>query len=73
MEQNTDNEESKDNPDWGNLLLQKPHAEEGQQQSSETRNQLVQVVLQSRGLDLVKSQTASLLCQSIVDTLRTLW
>lgn len=46
MAYNTYGKQSDDDNNWGYALLQQPHAQESQQQRSQTWNQSIQVILQ---------------------------
>lgn len=65
----TYSKQSQDDNDWGNTLLQKPHAEQGQQQRNKTRNQSIQVVLQGSNLYRLQGHAGGELLDSSLDAL----
>ena len=67
MAYNTYGKQSNDDNDWGYALLQQPHAQESQQQWSQTWNQSIQVILQGSNLDWLQGHTGSNLLEGHLD------
>ena len=58
MADDTDNEQCKNDNDRGDVLLQQSHAEQSEKKRNETRNQRIQVVLQSCDNGRLKAEAA---------------